>query len=213
MTEIRICFVGDSLTAGTGDESFLGWPGRVCNREAAKDHDVTLYNLGIRANTSADIAARWRDECRVRMPEGTSCGLIFSFGVNDAAEEVGVGVRVPLEQSLANAGAILREAKSWLPTLWIGPPPVVEEMMPVLPGTGVAYNFNNARTKALSNAYRSLAAELDIPYLDVFDTLAADATWSEAQKDSDGIHAMGHGYERLADLIGAWTAWRKWFDG
>ncbi len=212
MTEIRICFVGDSLTVGTGDEDYQGWPGRACNREAAKGHDVTLYNLGIRANTSSDISSRWRAECEARMPEGANCALVFSFGVNDAAEEVGNGVRVPLEHSLVNAAAMMEEAKSWLPTLWIGPPPVVEEMMPVTPGTGVVYNFDNQRTKALSEAYKSLALELGIPYLDVFDTLAADERWARAQQNSDGIHAMGEGYERMADLIGAWNAWRAWFD-
>ena len=212
MSEIRICFVGDSITVGTGDENYQGWPGRACNREVAKGHDVTLYNLGIRANTSADIAARWRAECEVRVPDGSNCALVFSFGVNDAAEEQGVGLRVPFEQSLANAGAVMLTARSWLPTLWIGPPPVVEEMMPVYPGTGAAYNFNNVRTRALSEAYKSLALELDIPYLDVFDTLAADERWTRAQQKSDGIHAMGEGYERMADLIGAWSAWRSWFD-
>jgi lysophospholipase L1-like esterase len=30
MSDLRICFVGDSLTNGTGDPDCLGWTGRVC---------------------------------------------------------------------------------------------------------------------------------------------------------------------------------------
>ena len=33
MTELRICFIGDSLVLGTGDDEFLGWPGWVGNRK------------------------------------------------------------------------------------------------------------------------------------------------------------------------------------
>ena len=50
MTQIRIGFVGDSITHGTGDETLLGWTYRVGQAEAAKGHDVTVYNLGIRAD-------------------------------------------------------------------------------------------------------------------------------------------------------------------
>ena len=52
MTELRICFVGDSLTNGTNDEEFLGWPGRRCAGEFAKGHSLPYYNLGTRAGTA-----------------------------------------------------------------------------------------------------------------------------------------------------------------
>ncbi len=41
MTAIRICFVGDSITAGTGDNTCLGWPGRISAAEIARGHDVS----------------------------------------------------------------------------------------------------------------------------------------------------------------------------
>jgi len=55
--ELRMCFVGDSLLLGTNDDNYLGWPGRLCRREREAGHDVSLYNLGIRADTSEKIAA------------------------------------------------------------------------------------------------------------------------------------------------------------
>jgi len=57
MTVLRICFVGDSLTLGTNDDEYLGWPGRIAKRERAAGHDVTVYNLGVRADTSEMIAS------------------------------------------------------------------------------------------------------------------------------------------------------------
>ena len=71
MVQIRIGFVGDSITHGTGDETLLGWTYRVGQTEAAKGHDVTVYNLGIRADTSALVEARWE----VCAPTTTTCLL------------------------------------------------------------------------------------------------------------------------------------------
>jgi hypothetical protein len=53
---MRICFVGDSLVNGTGDPVGLGWVGRACAAARRRGHEVTCYNLGIRRDTSADIA-------------------------------------------------------------------------------------------------------------------------------------------------------------
>src|SRR5262245_46811519 len=79
---MRICFIGDSLVAGTGDPEYLGWAGRISAAARRRGHDVTCYNLGIRGNTSAQILARWRSEAEARFVEGQDCRLIFSFGVN-----------------------------------------------------------------------------------------------------------------------------------
>ncbi|MCW8969851.1 MAG: GDSL-type esterase/lipase family protein [Rhodospirillales bacterium] len=212
MTRIRICFVGDSITAGTGDTDYLGWPGRLCAHEARKGHDVTCYNLGVRAETSTMIAARWRSECTPRLPEGADGALVFSFGVNDMAIEEGKGQRVSREDSLSNARAVISEAKKWKPVLWLGPPPVVGDLQPLnVPGVATYY-FDNARNADLSRAYASLAAELGVPYLEIFEPLSADGRWEKAQRGSDGIHAEGGGYALISDLIGSWDAWRAWFD-
>ena len=50
--ELRMFFVGDSLQLDANDDNYLGRPGRLCRREREADHDVSLYNLGIRADTS-----------------------------------------------------------------------------------------------------------------------------------------------------------------
>ena len=213
MTTLRICFVGDSLTNGTGDAEFLGWPGRLSAAERRRGHDLTCYNLGIRADTSPLIARRWRAECEARLPAIHPGRLVFAFGNNDTAIEEGkAGPRVEWAQSLATARAILAEAKAWQPVLFIGPWPVEDSKQPVNPQGPVVYHFSNARVAALSDAYGGLAAELGIPYLDLYRALASDTRWEGASRAGDGVHPPEEGYRLVAEKIGAWTAWRAWLD-
>lgn len=123
MTTLRIAFLGDSMTNGTGDPEMLGWVGRLCAAATARGHDVTAYNCGIRRNTSADIAARWHAEATARLPADHPRALVFSFGVNDCVEENGA-TRVPPDATLAHAASILTAAKTFAPTIFIGPPPI-----------------------------------------------------------------------------------------
>jgi acyl-CoA thioesterase-1 len=55
---MRICFFGDSFVNGTGDDDALGWVGRAVASARHAGRDVTAYNLGVRGDTSADVAAR-----------------------------------------------------------------------------------------------------------------------------------------------------------
>ena len=212
MVALRICFVGDSITVGSGDAGFLGWPGHLCVAETARGHDITLYNNGVRGDTSAMIRPRWRAECDVRLPDHVNGRLVFSFGVNDIAEESSVGIRVPVATSVANASAILSEARDWRPTLMIGPTPVIADMQSYIFPNGIAYNFNNARIAELNQRYGELSAELEIPYLDIFSTLDGNAAWEASQRSCDGVHVLGDGYAMVAALVAEWPAWRAWLD-
>ncbi len=210
MATLRICFVGDSITVGSGDTDFLGWPGRACVAETARGHDLTLYNMGVRGDTTDMILPRWRNECAPRLPDHVNGRLVFSFGVNDAAEEMGVGVRVPEERSVANAREILSAARDWLPTLMLGPIPTIDEMQPYVFPNGIAYHFNNDRTASLSARYAQLCGELGIPYLDLFEKLGGDPAWAQHQRDCDGVHAVGDGYALISGLLTDWRAWQDW---
>ena len=68
MTDIRVCFAGDSLVAGTGDETALGWVGRVAAAGIASGLDLTSYNLGVRGATSVQVVRRLAIEARPRLP-------------------------------------------------------------------------------------------------------------------------------------------------
>jgi len=196
---VRLCFVGDSFVNGTGDDECLGWAGRLCAEERRRGHDLTLYNLGIRRDTTADIAARWELECRPRLPPEAAGGLVFSFGVNDCVLDEDGRRRVEEAVSLAQARDILGRAKAWLPTLMIGPPPSGEQPL-------------DDRIKSLSDQYAVLCEELAIPFFSPWDLLNASDLWFEEARWGDGIHPNRGGYSRLATAIAAWPGWHSWLD-
>ena len=193
---MRICFIGDSLVNGTGDPTLLGWVGRVCAAGRRRGHDITCYNLGIRGDTSADIARRWQEESTRRLPAGSDGRLIFSFGANDCVTRDGAPGVAP-ERALANARSVLEEARRHHPTLMLGPAPVA---------LADAY----PRIAALSGAFAALAAELTIPYLDLYTPLAAMPLWRLEITIGDGAHPGAAGYALIADLIEGWAPWRRW---
>jgi hypothetical protein len=71
---MRICFIGDSLVNGVGDPTGLGWVGRVATAARRRGHDITAYNLGIRRDTSGDIAVRWQGRRRGACPRKSTDG-------------------------------------------------------------------------------------------------------------------------------------------
>jgi lysophospholipase L1-like esterase len=191
----RICFVGDSFVQGTGDTRCLGWPGRLAQQAIASGTNLTHYNLGIRRDTSRDIAARWQQECTARLPAIFEQHLVFAFGVNDTAF-VESRLRVHPEESLANFSAIIAAASTQFPTLVIGPPPVPNAEQ-------------NRRVQNLDRQFHQLAVDLHISYLSVFDDLLEDPHWISEAVANDGIHPGPHGYDALAALVQAWPQW--WF--
>ena len=205
---VRICFVGDSYIAGTGDADCLGWVARVCRGAWVRGDRVSFYNLGVRGDTSELIAARWRSECWSRLPEVAPGRVVFSFGINDVAERVGAGLRVQPERSLSVAEAMIREVSRLWPTLWIGPPPANEAMSPMSPLPGLAYEFRNDRLLTLNRRYADLAHRLEVPYLDIAKPLSSNARYMQSLVEGDGMHCSGEGYGLIAELVDAWPEWR-----
>lgn len=191
---MRLLAFGDSFVLGFGDPEHRGWVGRAL----AGRREVTLCNLGVRRETSADIASRWRAEAQPRMVDHEPMRIVFSFGANDCTSE-GDGSRVAPAQSLLNARAVLTEAGRLCPVLMVGPPPLVE------PGAA-------ARLEALNEHFRTLCSRLQVPFIDVYRPLAADGLWKREAMEFDGAHPGAAGYQRLADLVAAHPAWRTFVD-
>jgi len=187
---VRLLAFGDSFVAGVGDPDHRGWVGRALSGR----REATLYDLGVRRETSSDVAARWRREAEPRLTPAEPCRIVFSFGVNDGVLEGG-GPRLTAAASLLAARTALTEAARLCPVLLVGPPPV--------PDPGLS-----ARTEALNEHLKQLCARLATPFIDVFRPLAADGLWVREAAAGDGAHPGAGGYQRLADLVAAHPAWR-----
>jgi acyl-CoA thioesterase-1 len=194
--DIRICFVGDSFVNGTGDETALGWAGRLCAAAAKRGVPVTYYNLGVRRNTSKDILMRWEKEVARRLPDTCDGRVVVSCGVNDTVVEDGK-VRIRPEASCANLRAILDGARKHKVIL-VGPPPVDDEQQ-------------NERIHSLSNAFAREAELLGVPFIELFSALAANNAYIREISSGDGAHPGSDGYATMAAIISSSPAW--WFHG
>ena len=192
--DIRICFIGDSLVNGTGDEAALGWAGRLCAIANASDIPVTYYNLGIRRDTSKDILLRWKSECTLRLPDSCDGRIVLSCGVNDTTIENGK-TRVNPVESCANVRAILRGAKRYT-VLMVGPPPVLDDEQ-------------NERIEDLSVSFARETQVLGVPYIDLFSALCTDDAYKREVERNDGAHPRSGGYSKMARIVGASPNW--WF--
>lgn len=193
--DVRICFFGDSFTAGVGDQNALGWVGRVLARSLADGFDVTGYNLGVRRDTGRDVARRWEAEAGPRLREGDVHGLVLAVGVNDTAL-VGGRRRASEAQTLACVRSVVAKgAEQQWSTHVIGPTPIADER-------------HNADIFQLSQA---LAASCEIsgtPYVDLATTLLGDQQWLDDVAHNDGAHPSAIGYARMAELI--YPAFAQW---
>ncbi|WP_430473232.1 GDSL-type esterase/lipase family protein [Thalassospira lucentensis] len=202
----RICCFGDSLVNGVRDADKGGWPMRLGRRllDDAK-RETTIYNLGIRAETTEGLKARWKFEAELRMVPDFPTVLMFSFGVNDAnhAEDRGeeTTMRVSPATSAGNAAEIIGEAAKLAPTLWIGPQAVIN-------GSKSSQEINE-RLEGLNQIYLETARGLDVPYLDVLNTTLHDEAWQRALRRGDGYHPDKVGYDRMAELIWQWDGWQN----
>ncbi|MFD6895693.1 GDSL-type esterase/lipase family protein [Rhodococcus sp. NPDC060086] len=188
---LRLCVFGDSFVAGVGDPAHRGWVGRVTEHALGElPIDLTVYNLGIRRDTSSDVRARWQSEALARFPRECDNRVIMSFGVNDTTLQDG-SLRVEPAETESTLAAILEDAAShgW-PTLVVGPPPIADEQQ-------------NTRTAALDERLAALCQGLTVPYLHTFSHLAGATSWMREAAQRDGAHPSAQGYSDLAELVRA----------
>jgi lysophospholipase L1-like esterase len=196
MVDRRVLFFGDSLVVGVGDPAGHGWVGRVVAVSSAAGMPVTAYNLGVRAETSAQVASRWRGEARPRLWPGADTRIVVSFGANDTTIE-GAQRRVEADLSCGALDTILdRAAMVGLPVLVVGPAPTDDAEQ-------------NRRIQTLSLAFGEICAVRAVSFISVLEALLASKLWGEQLASGDGAHPGGEGYDALAQLVlaGGWLDW------
>lgn len=187
-----VCYFGDSLTLGYGDEAGLGWPGRISATMREADIDVTSYNLGVRKDTSVQMQHRWKMEAVSRRMPQTDFKLVFSFGVADVFNE-----RTE-EESLAACVSMLSQAKAMGDVLVVGPTPVND-------------SDKRERITTLSRMIAGLCKRLDIPFVPTIDGMHRSFVYGQALNDGDGVHPTASGYADLADHILRFNTAREFF--
>ena len=196
MTDVRVCVLGDSFTAGVGDPTGGGWVLPVAAAARRAGWDLTLYGLGVRRDTSVDVARRWRAETSWRLRDGDRYGLVLAVGLNDVVLEDG-RPRVSPGRSVAAVAEVLdgASARGW-PVLVVGPPPVSGEE-------------ESERSAGLSAAIADGCATRSVPFVDT-SGLAADPVWVAEVGAGDAYHPSTRGYARLAARVE--PVFLRWLD-
>ena len=193
----RVLFFGDSFTAGFGDATGLGWVGRVVAAAYDAGRPLTAYNLGVRRDTSADVAARWELEARARMrAPDARYGVVFALGTNDMTHEDGA-LRVEPGQAVDNLGRLIDGARAaGLDVFVVGPPPAGEPEQ-------------DERVRRLSERFAAVAGECGVPFVETAAPLCVSAAWTSEAARSDGSHPAAGGYAQFAGLVlaGGWIDW------
>lgn len=194
--DIRVCFLGDSLTLGTGDDEGLGWVGRVLAAERGRGVDLTAYNLGVRGQGGAQIAERAAAEVSERLTErGERRGVVICFGANDVYQDR------PTAESVQALRGMLNWCKGEeLQAFFLCAPPMAEPAL-------------DARRAALKDALAQVCRDAAVPILDLPAAVADWSAWHAEAAAGDGVHPGAEGYARVAEAFAAWTPWRHWLDG
>lgn len=189
--ELRICVIGDELTAGTGDNKALGWMGRVAARTRT-DATVSTFTLAIPGETTTELSTRWEAEVNRRLgaESTTDNRLVIGLGRHDLTAGLSIA------RSRLNLANILDIAESRrLPAFVVGPPP--------------GFEAHNDRIRELSGAFADVAHRRRIPYVDMFSPLATHDQWlADLATRGDDLPAQA-GYGLMAWLV-LHTGWHAW---
>ncbi|WNV74308.1 GDSL-type esterase/lipase family protein [Geodermatophilus sp. DSM 44513] len=186
-SDVRLCVFGDSFTAGVGDPTGAGWVGPVVAAARDPRWRLTVYTLGVRRDTSVDIARRWLGEARSRLKDGDRFGVVLAFGTNDADEQQGRR-RVRRERTLALLADVLDDAHTadWA-ALVVGPPPVADPAP-------------SARAADLAAGMAEVCTRRAVPFVDL-GALTEEPVWVAEVAAGDAFHPSTAGYGRLADIV------------
>jgi lysophospholipase L1-like esterase len=180
--DIRVCFVGDSYVAGVGDATGLGWVGRLASHAHACGVPVTAYNLGVRGDTSLDVAGRLAGEVGRRCHPAAELRVVLAYGLNDVIVVAGRRRVDGPDSVAATSRSLAWLASAGIPAIFVGPPPVGDPAQ-------------DSRTADLDRRLAGGVARHGVGYVSAYEGLAGSAAWLEGVRDGDGAHPGAAGYQ------------------
>ncbi len=208
---IQLCFFGDSLVAGVGDDNHRGFVGHCLQQATLSGQKVQGYNLGVVGETLTTLAGRWQEEFQRRTAHNDSKGrIIFAFGLADVLAHVRERkslaalpnendfleqrFRMTLLQNVENIWKIVR--LNAYPHLWIGPPAVADSDL-------------NDYLATLDKIFQQLARKHRLRYISLYEATTKNTAYLAEVRFHDGLHPRSYGYHFLAEQIIASEHW--WF--
>lgn len=173
--EIKVMFLGDSITSGLGVAQDQAYPARVDRMLRAKGiHNVVITNAGISGSTTASALSRLKWYLRAR-PDV----LFLALGAND-------GLRgLSTEKMAENLGKTIELA-------------LEKKIRVILAGMEIPPNYGPDYTAAFREVFKTLAGAHPVDFLPfLLDGVGGEAGLNQA----DGIHPNPAGHEKIAQTV------------
>lgn len=202
---MRVLVFGASITQGYWDTEG-GWVNRLRRHYDElsvkdlhqQDKYPNIFNLGISADTSEDILARFEVETKARLRPGRRGAIIFANGTNDARTE-GDQPWGGTENYQKNMQRLIDMAKQHTDLIMlVGMAPCEEEKTTPVFWRDISYT--NEHIKAINDAMRSLADEYQLAFVPLFEPM-----WEQMRRGkqlfADGLHPNNDGHQLIAEIV------------
>ncbi len=188
---------GNSITWGAEDPAG-GWAARLRKWLEEQTHLVTVYNLGVCGDTSADLLARFQFEFESRRSAVDPNPILFAIGLNDTSRSKPRGkTQVSLSDFKKNITALAEQASQYNEKIaFLGLTPVWEQRIKdnALPGSQIVW-YDNKTIAKYNQELKEVCKQNIIPFIEVFDLL------EQKDIDNDGIHPNAKGHQKIFEQV------------
>lgn len=190
----KILIFGDSITWGAYDPDGLGWANRYRKYTESKGSDISVYNLGIRGDTTVGLLKRFEIETDIIKP--TNICIVFGIGINDSRFVNNLQTpEIPLFQFKSNIEQLINLAEKFTKNIiFVGLTNVTPEKI-TLHRVDKDYIYTNNNIKAYDQAVRNMALKRSYEFIDLQNLLKPE-DFSE-----DGLHPNSRGHIKMFEEI------------
>ncbi|MDD7384581.1 MAG: GDSL-type esterase/lipase family protein [Actinomycetaceae bacterium] len=188
-SEKHVVFLGDELVAGLGDPRAQGWVGRVMAHTYTAPPILAMPLVFAHA-TTAQLADTGLKEAQARYSSEADSRLVIGLGSHD------IDAQISLARSRLYLANLLDDAaRTNFQTYVVGPPP--------------RYDVPAEALERMNQAFLSVCARRQVPYVNCFDPLFAHEQWRTDMYVSRSYTPRQAGYALMAWLV-MHTGWHEW---
>ena len=190
---MNIIVFGASQVYGACDYRHGGWVGLLKSYiEKKSDFMDSVFNLGVSAQTSCDVAGRMEPELVPRLEKGSKNIVIISVGINDSSYLIGhKKTRVSEKIYRANVRRLARLAKRYSRNVFfIGLIPVDESRTKPIEWDRTRC-YSNANVSRFNDAMKDVCSREKVQFIDLF---AYMSKMNYAKLLEDGLHPSSKGH-------------------
>jgi lysophospholipase L1-like esterase len=201
---MRVLAFGDSITQGYWD-IHGGWVDKLRKhydelqiQDLNGRDEPTIFNLGISADTSADVLKRIESETIARTRHEIPPIIIVQIGINDSYTLQGK-VSVAIEDYKQNLTDIITKMKPLsAKIIFVGSSACNEtQTTPVAWGE---FHYTNEAIKRYEQAMSEVANEHDVAFIPVFKKFITGLS-ENRNLLPDGLHPNTEGHQLIADIV------------